>query len=77
MFYEKVNHACDNNKNINDRNIYAAMARMSDYDKCPGRNFGGGLQFTNWILDSGATCHMMPAVSDYISGSLYDIHIQI
>ena len=27
---------------------------------------------TNWIWDSGATCHMTPEVSDFISGSLED-----
>ena len=28
------------------------------------------LQLTNWILDSLATCHMSPQVSDFIPGSL-------
>ena len=45
------------------------MALMSDNDECPSRDFGDSLQSTNWILDSGATCHMMPQVSDFIPGS--------
>ena len=28
---------------------------------------------TNWILDSGATCHMTPEVTDFIPGSLEDM----
>ena len=31
------------------------------------------MQLTNWILDSGATCHMTPEVSDFITGSLEDM----
>ena len=34
--------------------------------------YGDSSQLTNWILDSGATCHMTPEVSDFISGSLED-----
>ena len=55
------------------------MARMSGNDKCPAENFGDSSQLTNWILDSGATCHMTPEVSDFIPGSLYDTdkHIEV
>ena len=49
------------------------MARMSDNDKCPSRDFGDSSQLTNWILDSGETYHMMSEVSDFIPGSLEDI----
>ena len=45
---------------------------MSGNDECPGRSFGDSSQLTNWILDSGATCHMTPEVSSFISGSLKD-----
>ena len=45
------------------------MARMSGNDECPSGNFGDSLQLTNWILDSGATFHMSPEVSDCIPGS--------
>ena len=30
------------------------------------------LQFINWIVDYGATCHMTPEVSVFIPGSLED-----
>ena len=45
------------------------MARMYSNDGSSSRDFG---QLTNWILDSGATCHMTPQVSDFILGSLED-----
>ena len=55
------------------------MAWMYGNDKIPSRNFGDSSQLTNWILDSGATCHMMPQVSDFIPGSLEDRdnHIEV
>ena len=52
--------------------IYASIARMSGNDECPSGNFGDSPQLTNWILDSGATCHMTPEVSDFIPGLLED-----
>ena len=54
------------------------MARMSGNDKCLSGNFGDSSQFTNWIFDSGATCHMKPEVSDFIPASLEDMdkHIE-
>ena len=48
------------------------MARMSDNDECPSGNFGGSSQLTNFILDSGAMCHMTPEDSDFIPGLLED-----
>ena len=48
------------------------MARIYDNSESPSRYFGGSLQLTNWILDSGATCHMTPQVSDFIPGSIED-----
>ena len=48
------------------------MAHMSSNDECPSGNFGDSSKLTNWILDSGATCHMTPEVSDFIPGSLQD-----
>ena len=69
-FNEKGNCACDNGENNSDQNTYASMAHMSGNDKCPGGNFGESSQLTNWILDSRATCHMTPEVSDFIPGSL-------
>ena len=48
------------------------MARISGNKKSSSRDFGDTSQLTNWILDSGATCHMTPHISDFILGSLQD-----
>ena len=48
------------------------MAHMYGNDKSYTRYFGDSSQVTNWILYSGATCHMTPQVSDFIPGSLED-----
>ena len=55
------------------------MARMSGNDKCPSGNVGDSSKLTNWILDSGSTCHMKPEDSDFIPGLLEDRdnHIEI
>ena len=55
------------------------MSRISHNVKCPGREFCDSLQATNWILDSGTTCHMIPQVSDFIPGLLdnTDKHIEV
>ena len=55
------------------------MARISNNDEFPGRDFGDSSQMTNWILDSGAACHMTPQVSDFIPFSLEDTdkHIEV
>ena len=55
------------------------MVRMSGNDEYLSGNFGDISQLTNWILDSGATCHMTPQVSDFIPGSLEDTdkHIEV
>ena len=45
---------------------------MSNNYLCPSENVGDSSQLTNCILDSGATCHMTPEVSDVIPGSLED-----
>ena len=52
---------------------------MSSNDKCPSGNFCDSSQLTNWFLDSVATCHMTPEVSDFIPGSLEDTdkHIEV
>ena len=55
-----------------DQKIYAYMARISGNDECPSGNYGDSLQLTNWILDSGATCHMTPDVFDFILDLLED-----
>ena len=48
------------------------MARMSSDDKRSSEKYGDSLQLTNWILYSGATCHMTLEVTDFIPGSLED-----
>ena len=55
------------------------MACMYVNDKCPSGNFGDSSQLTNWILDSGSTCHMIPELSDFIPGMLEDTnkHIEV
>ena len=55
------------------------MACMSGNDECPSENYGDSSQLTNWILDSGATCHMTPDVSYFITDSLEDTnkHIEV
>ena len=69
---EKGNCACDNSDDDNDHKIYASMARMSSDDNRENKDYGDISQLTNWILDSGATCHMTPEVTDFIPGSLED-----
>ena len=48
------------------------MARMSSDDKRENKDYGDSSQLTNWILDSGATCHRTPEVTDFIPESLED-----
>ena len=54
------------------KNIYASMACMYGNEKCTSGNFGDSSQQTNWILDSGATCHMTPQLSYFIPYLLED-----
>ena len=48
------------------------MARLSSNGEGSSEKYGDSSQLTNWILDSGATCHMTLEVSDFILGSLQD-----
>ena len=48
------------------------MARMSNDDVSKKKDYGDSSLFINWILDSGATFHMTPEVTDFIPGSLED-----
>ena len=45
---------------------------MSNDDVSENKDYGDSSQLTNWILDSGETCHMTPEVTDFIPGSLED-----
>ena len=71
-FNKKINRACDNGENNSDHKIYAYMARMSSNDERKSETYGDSSQFTNWVLDLGATCHMTPEVSYFVPGSLED-----
>ena len=73
-FNAKFNRACKNGKNNDDQKIYASMTRMSRNYESSSEKYGDSQQLTNWILDSGATCHMKPEVSDFITGSLEDTY---
>ena len=48
------------------------MERISNDDVSKNKDYGDSSQLTNWILDSGATFHMTPEVTDFIPGSLED-----
>ena len=69
-FNEKGNRACDNVEDNDDHKIYASMARISSDEERKSVKYGDSSQLTNWILNSGATCHMTPEVTDFIPGSL-------
>ena len=45
---------------------------MSSDDERKSVKYGDSSLLTNWILDSVATCHMTPEVTDFIPGSLED-----
>ena len=61
------------------QNIYASMACMFSNEESHRGHFEDSSQLKNWILDSGATCHMIPEISDFIPGSLEetDEYIQV
>ena len=52
------------------RVVYASMEGMSSDDEGKSVKYGDSSQLTNWIFDSGATCHMTPEVSDFIPETL-------
>ena len=49
------------------------MARISVNENFTNESFGDSLQLPYWVLDSGATCHMMLEVSDFITYQLDDM----
>ena len=69
---EKGNSAKDNSDDDNDLKVYAYMVRTSNDDVSKNKDYGDSSQLTNWILDSGATFHMTPEVTDFIPGALED-----
>ena len=50
---------------------------MSSNDERSSEKYGDSSQLTNWILDSGATCHMIPEVSYFIPELLEDMDTYI
>ena len=48
------------------------MVRMSKEDVSKNKDYGDISLLINWILDSGATCHMTPEATDSIPRSLED-----
>ena len=48
----------------------ASMTYISSNVESPRGYFVDSSQPTNWILDSGTTCHMKPKVSGCVLGSL-------
>ena len=48
------------------------MEHMSTNEEVTRRNYGGRSQLANWILESGATCHMTPDIQDFILSSLVE-----
>ena len=50
------------------------MERMFSNIMSLRKDFGDSLQLANLILDAGATCHMTPEISYFISGSLVEMN---
>ena len=55
------------------------MVSMSTNVEIPRSNYGDRSQLTNWVLDSGETCHMTPEILDFIIGLLVetDTYIEV
>ena len=69
----KIDKASDKITEQNESwKIYAFMALMYSNLEIPRRYSGNSLQLTNWILDSGATCHMTPEISYFVPVSLVE-----
>ena len=54
----------NNTYKIESQKMYTSVERIYNNAENPRINYGDSLQLTNWILDSGATCHMTPDISD-------------
>ena len=50
------------------------MAFISTNEESLGKNYGYSSQLTDWILDSGETCHMTPEISNFIPGLLMETY---
>ena len=49
-----------------------SMAQMYNNAEIPRISYGYSSQLISWILDSGATCHMIPEIQDFIPGLLVE-----
>ena len=66
--YMEMDKMSDNSIDQSEcQKIYTSMAPMSSNAESTRRYFGDSSQLSNWIIDSGATCHMTPDISDFIS----------
>ena len=61
--WKKIENSTDESLS---QKIYASMQHMSTNEESTGKDFGDSLKLTNWILDSGASFHMTPEISDFI-----------
>ena len=74
----KIDKTLENSSDQNkSQKIYASMASVSSNAESPRRDLGDRSQLTNSVLDSGATCHMTPDISDFIAGSLVEMERSI
>ena len=70
----EIDKISDKNTEQNEsQKIYTSMTCMYSNAEVPRRYFGDILQLTNWILDSGATRHTTPNISDCIQESMVEI----
>ena len=57
---------------IESQKAYVSMAYTPYNAESPRGYFGDSSQLTNWIVESGATCHITPEISNFILGSLLE-----
>ena len=67
--YKKMENSTYQSKS---QNIYTYMSHISSNIESPRIDIWDRSQPTNWILDSGVTCHRTPKISDFIPGSLVE-----
>ena len=69
---KKDNTSKNSREKSKSHKIYASMAHEYSNVESPRRNYGDSSQLTDWILDSGVTCHITPDFSDFILGQLVE-----
>ena len=71
----KIDNTSDNGADQSkSHNIYVSMARMSPNAESLRRYFRDILQLSNWILDSGVTCNVIPYIYDFMPVSLVEMY---